>query len=38
MGVCPTGAIKPGREFLMEQGMNPQEISVMNSGRRRRKA
>jgi NADH dehydrogenase/NADH:ubiquinone oxidoreductase subunit G len=37
VGVCPTGALKPKREFLLEQGMSPQEISVMNSGRKRRK-
>lgn len=38
VGVCPTGALKPKREFLMEQGMSPQEISVMNSGRKQRKS
>jgi NADH dehydrogenase/NADH:ubiquinone oxidoreductase subunit G len=38
VGVCPTGALKPKREFLLEQGMSPQEISVMNTGRKRRKA
>lgn len=37
VGVCPTGALKPKREFLLEQGMSPQEISVLNSGRKRRK-
>ncbi len=37
VGVCPTGALKPKREFLLEQGMSPQEISVMNTGRKRRK-
>jgi NADH dehydrogenase/NADH:ubiquinone oxidoreductase subunit G len=37
VGVCPTGALKPKREFLLEQGMSPQEISVMNSGRKKRK-
>lgn len=37
VGVCPTGALKPKREFLLEQGMNPQEISVLNTGRKRRK-
>jgi NADH dehydrogenase/NADH:ubiquinone oxidoreductase subunit G len=37
VGVCPTGALKPKREFLLEQGMSPQEISVLNTGRKRRK-
>src|SRR5215216_6692276 len=37
VGVCPTGALKPKREFLLEQGMSPSEISVMNTGRKRRK-
>jgi NADH dehydrogenase/NADH:ubiquinone oxidoreductase subunit G len=38
VGVCPTGALKPKREFLLEQGLSPSEISVMNTGRKRRKA
>ncbi len=38
VGVCPTGALKPKREYLLEQGMSPQEISVLNTGRKRRKA
>ncbi len=37
VGVCPTGALKPKREFLLEQGMSPQELSVLNTGRKRRK-
>jgi NADH dehydrogenase/NADH:ubiquinone oxidoreductase subunit G len=37
VGVCPTGALKPKREFLLEKGMSPQEISVLNTGRKRRK-
>jgi NADP-reducing hydrogenase subunit HndD len=37
VGVCPTGALKPKREFQMEQGMSPQEITVLNSGRKKRK-
>jgi len=36
VGVCPTGALKPKREFLLEQGMSPEEISVLNTGRKRR--
>ncbi len=38
VGVCPTGALKPKREFLLEQGMSPNEISVMNTGRKKRKS
>jgi len=37
VGVCPTGALKPKREFLLEQGLSPDEISVLNSGRKKRK-
>jgi NADH dehydrogenase/NADH:ubiquinone oxidoreductase subunit G len=37
VGVCPTGALKPKREFLLEQGMSAQEISVLNTGRKKRK-
>lgn len=37
VGVCPTGALKPKREFLLEKGMSPQEISVLNTGRKKRK-
>ena len=37
VGVCPTGALKPRREFMLEEGMSPQEISVLNSGRKKRK-
>ena len=37
VGVCPSGALKPKREFLMEGGMSPEEITVMSSGRKRRK-
>jgi NADH dehydrogenase/NADH:ubiquinone oxidoreductase subunit G len=38
VGVCPTGALKPKREFLLEQGMSPQEIAVSGTGRRKRKS
>lgn len=37
VGVCPTGALKPKRQFLLESGMKPEEISVMNTGRKRRR-
>jgi NADH dehydrogenase/NADH:ubiquinone oxidoreductase subunit G len=38
VGVCPTGALKAKREYLLEQGMSPNEISVMNTGRKKRKS
>ena len=38
VGVCPTGALKPKREFLLEQGMTPDQISVLNTGRKKRKS
>ena len=37
VGVCPTGALKVKREYLLEQGMTPAQISVLNTGRKRRK-
>jgi NADH dehydrogenase/NADH:ubiquinone oxidoreductase subunit G len=37
VGVCPTGALKAKREYLLEQGMNPQEITVLSSGTKKRK-
>lgn len=37
VGVCPTGALKPKRQFLLEQGVSASEISVMNTGRKKRK-
>ncbi len=37
VGVCPTGALKPKREFMLEQGMGPEEIAVMSSGRKRKR-
>src|SRR5512134_565219 len=37
VGVCPTGALKPKRQYLLEQGVSAEEISVMNTGRKRRK-
>lgn len=38
VGVCPTGALKPKREYLLELGKTPNEISIMNTGRKQRKA
>lgn len=37
VGVCPTGALKPKREYLLEKGLEPEEIAVMNTGRKNRK-
>lgn len=38
VGVCPTGALKAKRQWLLEQGMTPDEIlQVTRSERRRRK-
>ena len=37
VGVCPTGALKPRREYQLEQGLSPQEITVLNTGRKKRK-
>jgi NADH dehydrogenase/NADH:ubiquinone oxidoreductase subunit G len=37
VGVCPTGALKAKREYLLEQGMSPQEITVLSSGTKKRK-
>jgi NADH dehydrogenase/NADH:ubiquinone oxidoreductase subunit G len=38
VGVCPTGALKPKRQYLLEQGVSAEEISVMNTGRKQRRA
>lgn len=37
VGVCPTGALKPKMEYLFEQGVSPEEMSVLNIGRKKRK-
>jgi NADH dehydrogenase/NADH:ubiquinone oxidoreductase subunit G len=37
VGVCPTGALKPKREHLLQQGISPEEISVLNTGKRQRR-
>jgi predicted molibdopterin-dependent oxidoreductase YjgC len=37
VGVCPTGALKPKREFLLEQGFSPEEITVLHTGKRKKK-
>ena len=37
VGVCPTGALKPKREWLLEQGHTPDEIMQMTRTQRRKK-
>ncbi len=37
VGVCPTGALKPKREWLLEQGKSPEEIARMTQGGRKKK-
>jgi len=38
VGVCPTGALKPKREWLLDEGMTPAEVTAATrTGRRRRK-
>lgn len=38
VGVCPSGALKPKREWMLEQGMNLEDIfSATNQKRRRRR-
>jgi NADH dehydrogenase/NADH:ubiquinone oxidoreductase subunit G len=36
VGVCPTGALKPRREWLLEQGLTPDEILQVSKTERRR--
>ena len=37
VGVCPTGALAPRREWLLEQGKTPDEIMAMTRLKRRRR-
>ena len=37
VGVCPTGALKPKREWLLEQGKTPDELMQLTRTERRRK-
>src|SRR3990172_3593972 len=37
VGVCPTGALKPKREWLLEKGLTPDEITGLTRSERRRK-
>ncbi len=36
VGVCPTGALKPRREWLLEQGKTPDEIMELSRSERRK--
>ncbi len=38
VGVCPSGALRPKREYLLEQGLSPAEIMGLTRSERRRKA
>jgi NADH dehydrogenase/NADH:ubiquinone oxidoreductase subunit G len=37
VGACPTGALKPKREALLEQGMNPDEIFFATRQKRKKR-
>ncbi len=37
IGVCPTGALKPKRQWLLEQGQTPDEIMALTRCARRRR-
>jgi NADH dehydrogenase/NADH:ubiquinone oxidoreductase subunit G len=37
VGVCPTGALKPKRQWLLEQGQTPDEIMSLTRSERRRR-
>ena len=38
VGVCPTGALKPKRQWLLEQGKSPEDLAqAMQAGRRRKR-
>jgi NADH dehydrogenase/NADH:ubiquinone oxidoreductase subunit G len=38
VGVCPTAALKPKREYMLEQGFTPDEIMSLTRSERRRRA
>ncbi len=38
VGVCPTGALKPKRQALMEQGLSPDDIFKQTRRKRKRRA
>jgi len=37
VGVCPTGALKPKRQWLLEQGKTPEDLAQAMQGGRRKK-
>ncbi len=37
IGVCPTGALKPTRQWLLEQGQTPDDIMALTRSERRRR-
>lgn len=37
VGVCPTGALKPKREWLLDLGSSPEEVAAATRGRPRRR-
>ena len=37
VGVCPTGALKPKREWLLEQGRSPDEVMQLTRSERRKR-
>lgn len=37
VGVCPTGALKPQRQAMLEKGKSPEEVFKMTRGRMRKK-
>lgn len=37
VGVCPTGALKPKRQALLEQGLDPDDVFKMTRGGRRKR-
>jgi NADP-reducing hydrogenase subunit HndD len=38
VGVCPTGALKPKRQFLLEQGLDPDEVLRQTRQQRKRRS
>ncbi|MFQ5434756.1 MAG: 4Fe-4S binding protein [Anaerolineae bacterium] len=37
VGVCPTGALKPKRQAMLEQGLSPDEVFRQTRRKRKRK-
>ena len=37
LGVCPTGALKPKREWLLENGMSPEQLIELTSVKKKRR-